>query len=148
MDTKLKKSTAFHPQTNGQTKVVNKTIIHFLRGYCSKHPKLWDEQLYYIQHAFNRAKHSSTLTLPFEACLGYLPKSPLDFIFQKDVAVDGHSDIDKAKKFIEQIQLIHQTVQEQLENNQGKYKARHDNHRWIINFKLVMKCDYTSIRKY
>jgi hypothetical protein len=53
MDTKLKKSIYFHPQTDGQTEVVNKTVVHLLRGYCSKHPKLWDEHLHYIQHAYN-----------------------------------------------------------------------------------------------
>ena len=47
-------------------------------------------------------------------------KSPLDFIFGKDVAIDGHSDIEKAKRFIEQIQLVHQAVQEQLEKSQVK----------------------------
>ena len=73
--------------------------------------------MHYIQHAYNRAKHSSTLTSPFEACLRFLPKMPLDFIFEKDVDVDGHSDIDMAKKFIEKIQLIHKTVQEQLEKS-------------------------------
>lgn len=83
MDTRLKKSTAFHPQTDGQNKVINKTVIILLRGYCRKHPKLWDEQLHYIHHAYNRAKHSSTLTSLFEACFGYLPKSPLNFIFRK-----------------------------------------------------------------
>jgi hypothetical protein len=129
MDTKLKKSTAFHPQTDGQTEVVNRTIVHLLRGYCSKHPKFWDEHLHYIQRAYNWAKHSSTNTSPFEACFGYLPKSPLDFILEKDVSIDGHSDIDKARMFIEQIQLIHQQFQEQLETSQSKYKERHDKHR-------------------
>ena len=66
--------------------------------------------------------------LPFEACLGYLPKSPLDFIFGKDVAIEGHRDIDKARKFIEKIQLVHQKVQEKLEKSQGKYTTRHDKH--------------------
>ena len=84
--------------------------------------------MHYIQHACNRAKQSSTQTSPFEACLGYLPKSPLDFIFGKDVSFDGHSDIDKERSFIEQIQLVHQIVQEQLEKSQGKYKARHNKH--------------------
>ena len=60
MDTKLKKSTTFHAQTDGQTEVVNRTMIQLLRGYCSKHPKLWDEHLFYMQHAYNSAKHSST----------------------------------------------------------------------------------------
>lgn len=38
MDTKLTKSTAFHPQTDGQTDVVNQMIIHILQMYHSKHP--------------------------------------------------------------------------------------------------------------
>ena len=95
-----------------QTEVVNRTMVHLLHAYCSKHPKLWDEHLHYVQHAYNRAKHSSTQTSPFEACFGYLPKSPLDFIFGKDIVVDGQDDIDRAEKFIEQIQSIHQVVQE------------------------------------
>lgn len=103
MDTKLKKSTTFHPQIDERTEVVNRKFIHLLRGYCSKHPKLWDEELYYIQHAYNRENYSSTNTSPFEACYGYLPRSPLDFIFEKYVTIDGHSDIDKARKFIEKI---------------------------------------------
>ena len=42
MDTKLKKSTTFHPQTNGHSKVVNRIVVHILRGYCAKHPKILD----------------------------------------------------------------------------------------------------------
>jgi hypothetical protein len=103
MDTTLKKSTDFHPQIDGQTKLVNRTVVHILCGYCSKHPKLWDENLHYIHHAYNRAKFSSTQTSPFEACFGYFPKSPLDFIFGKDIAIDDQYDIDRENKFIEQI---------------------------------------------
>jgi hypothetical protein len=136
MDTKLKKSTTFHPQTDGQTKVVNRTIVHLLHGYCSKHPKLLDEHLHYIQHAYNWDKHSSTQTSPFEACFGYFPKYPLDFIFGKDIGIDGHYDIDRANKFIEKIQLVHQMVQEQLEKSQAKYKTRHDKHHVDHSFQV------------
>ncbi|ONK67014.1 uncharacterized protein A4U43_C06F14610 [Asparagus officinalis] len=39
MDTKLKKSMDFNPQTDGQTEVVNCTMVHMLRGYNSRHLK-------------------------------------------------------------------------------------------------------------
>lgn len=136
MDTKLKKRTTFHPQTNGQTEVVNKTMIPLLRGYCSKHPKLLDEHLCYVQHAYNHATHSSTQRSPFETCFGFIPKSHLDFVFGKYIVVDGHSGVDKATKFIEQIQEIHQAVQEQLERRQAKYKARHGKHRVVHSFQV------------
>jgi hypothetical protein len=53
MDTKLKRSTTFHPQIDSQTKVVNRTLVLFLQGYCSKHPKLWDAHIPYVHHAYN-----------------------------------------------------------------------------------------------
>jgi hypothetical protein len=81
-------------------------------------------------------KQSSTQRSPFETCLGYLPKSPLYFVFGKDIAVDRHSDVEKATKFIERIQLIHQAIQEQLEKSQAKYKVRHDMHRVDHQFKV------------
>jgi hypothetical protein len=92
----------------------------------SKNPKFWDDHLHYFQHAYNQTKRSLTQTPPFEACFGYLPKYPLDFIFGKDVAIEGHYDVDRENKFIEKIQLVHQMVQEQLEKSQSKYKTRHD----------------------
>ena len=103
MYTKLKKSTAFHPQTDGQTEVVNRIVIQLLRGYCSKHPKLWDENLCYVQHAYNREKHSSTQRSPFETYFGFTPRYSLDFVFGKDTTVEGHSDVDTKTRFIEQI---------------------------------------------
>ena len=48
---------------------IHMVVIHLLRGYCSKKLKLWDEHFHYIQRAYNWAKHSSTQTSAFEACL-------------------------------------------------------------------------------
>ena len=39
----INKSTTFHPQIYGQTKMVNRNVVDILRGYCGKHPKPWDE---------------------------------------------------------------------------------------------------------
>ena len=65
LDTKLTKSTNFHPQTDGQTKVVNKMIIHILRMYNSNNPRKWDESLPYVQHSYNWVLHISTSHNPF-----------------------------------------------------------------------------------
>lgn len=46
-----------------------------------------------MQHAYNRAKNSSTQRSPFETCFGFIPKSPLDFVFGKDIVVDGHCEV-------------------------------------------------------
>jgi hypothetical protein len=88
MDTKLKRSTAFHPQNDRHTKVVKQTMILFLQGYCNKHPKLWDEHIPYVHHAYNHALHSSTQSSPFETCFGYLPKVPLDLMYGRDADVN------------------------------------------------------------
>ena len=77
-DTKLTKSTNFCPKTDGQTKVINKMIIHILRMYNSKHPRTWDESLPYVQHSYNRGLHSSTGYNPFEVGFGFKPLSPID----------------------------------------------------------------------
>ena len=84
--------------------MANRIVIQLLRGYCSKHPKLWDEHLCYVKHSYNHAKHSSTQRSPFETGFGFTLRSPLDFVLSKYITVDGHSDVDEETKFIEKIQ--------------------------------------------
>ena len=100
VDTKIQKSTNFHPWIDWQIEVVNMIVIHLLQGYCNKHPNIWDEQLYYVQHAYNWAMHSYTQSSPFETCFCYLPKSPLDFIFGKYLVAYGCKYVAKYKRFI------------------------------------------------
>jgi hypothetical protein len=78
MDTKLTKSTSFHPQTDGKIEVVNMMIVHILRMYNSKHPCTWDEILPYVQHSYNRSLHNSIGHNPFQVCLGFQPLAPID----------------------------------------------------------------------
>ncbi|KAH9300763.1 hypothetical protein KI387_012346, partial [Taxus chinensis] len=73
---------------------------------------------------------------PFETCYGYLPNSPLDVCYGYGTVVNGSSDSDKAKRFVQRIQQVHQYVREQLEKSQAKYKATHDKHRTDHKFKV------------
>jgi hypothetical protein len=55
MDTKLKRSTTFHTQTCGKTKVVNMNLVQLLRGYNENHQKTWDENFISIKNSYNRS---------------------------------------------------------------------------------------------
>ena len=143
LDTKLTKSTAFHPQTDGQTEVVNRMIVHILHMYNSKHPRTWDESLPYVQHSYNRALHSSTVHSPFQVGLGFQPLCPIDVAmpFAATQADSAHvqSEADKVKNFIERIQHIRQQVHDILDKANAKYKQQHDQHRVPHNFQVGEK---------
>jgi hypothetical protein len=130
MDTKLTQSTAFHPQIDGQTEVVNRMIVHILWMYNSKHPRTWDENLPYVQHSYNRALHSSTSHSPFQACMGFQPLAPIDVALPiastQATSCRAQTKVEKATKFLERIQHIRQQVHDILEKSNAKYKQRHD----------------------
>jgi len=54
LGTKLKFSTSWHPQTDGQIKVVNRSLSTMLRAILKGNHKSWDEYLSHIEFAYNR----------------------------------------------------------------------------------------------
>uniref|UniRef100_A0A8R7JVC0 Integrase catalytic domain-containing protein n=1 Tax=Triticum urartu TaxID=4572 RepID=A0A8R7JVC0_TRIUA len=60
LGTKLLFSTTCHPQMDGQTEVVNRTLSMMLRAVLKKNLKMWDEYLPHVKFAYNRAVHSTT----------------------------------------------------------------------------------------
>jgi hypothetical protein len=58
-------STAFHPQTDGQTEVMNKTLEQMIRAYINTRQDNWDELLPYCELAYNNSKSESTGFTPF-----------------------------------------------------------------------------------
>jgi transposase InsO family protein len=80
LGTKLLFSITCHPQTNGQTEVVNRTLSTMLRAVLKKNIKMWEECLPHVQFAYNHSLHSTTKMGPFEIVYGLLPCALIDLM--------------------------------------------------------------------
>jgi hypothetical protein len=58
LGTKLLYSTTCHPQTDGQTEVVNRTLSTLLRAVIKKNLKSWEDCIPFVEFAYNRTVHS------------------------------------------------------------------------------------------
>ena len=64
--TELRMSSSYHPQTDGQTERLNRSMETGLRLYCSGARNDWDEQLHMVEAYYNSTVHESTGKTPFE----------------------------------------------------------------------------------
>ncbi|RDX88943.1 hypothetical protein CR513_29399, partial [Mucuna pruriens] len=76
LGTKLLFSITCHPQTDGQTEVVNKTLGQLLRCFVKKNLRDWKDCIPHIEFVFN----STTSYSPFELAYGFNHFSPLDLL--------------------------------------------------------------------
>jgi hypothetical protein len=78
--TKLLFSTTCHPQTDGQTEVVNRTLSTMLQAVLKTNLMLWEECLPHIEFAYNRSVHSTMKVSPFRVVYGFNPRVPIDLL--------------------------------------------------------------------
>ncbi|XP_024015845.1 uncharacterized protein LOC112089103 [Eutrema salsugineum] len=116
--TKLCFSTTCHPQTDGQTEVVNKTLSALLRSVIKKNLRTWEDCLPHVEFAYNHAVHSTTLFSPFQMVYGFNPLTPLDLTplpLSERVSMDG-------KKKAELVKQIHEKAKQNIERKTEFYK--------------------------
>jgi hypothetical protein len=77
LGTKLLFFTTCHPETDGQTDVVNRTLSTMLQAILKTNLKLWEECLPHIKFAYNRSVHSTTKVNPFQVVYDFNPRAPI-----------------------------------------------------------------------
>ena len=80
LGTDLRFSTAFHPQTDGQSEVVIRTLENFLRPFVERNPTSWVKQLPLAEFAANNAVNASTGYTPFYLEAGQDPTVPMSLL--------------------------------------------------------------------
>ena len=131
LGTKLLFSTTCHPQTDGQTEVVNRTLSQLLRSMIKKNLKEWEDCLPHVEFAYNRAVHSTTELCPFEVVYGFKPITPLDLL-----PLPIHERVNmEASKRADFVRKIHVKTKELIEKKGKSNAARMNKKRKEMLFK-------------
>ncbi|KAA0043665.1 Transposon Ty3-G Gag-Pol polyprotein [Cucumis melo var. makuwa] len=79
LSTKLNKSTVYHPQSDGQTEVVNRGVETYLQCFCNEKPKEWVKWLPWAEYWYNTTFQRSIGMTPFQIVYGRQPPTILSY---------------------------------------------------------------------
>lgn len=105
-------STAFHPQTDGQSERMNQTVEQYLRCFCNYRQDDWEELLPTAEFAMNNSVNESTDKVPFHSVLQFFPEFT--------VLGGGESVVPAAEELAER----QKEIQAELKKNLGKAQER------------------------
>ncbi|KAD0514134.1 hypothetical protein E3N88_44144 [Mikania micrantha] len=127
--TKLRFSTAFHPQTNGQSEHTIQTLEDMLRACALEWSSNWDEYLYLVEFAYNNSWQASIDMAPFELLYGRKCRAPICWNEVGEKVIEGP----------ELVRITNEKVaiaREKLKEAQTRQKSYADQHRRDLEFKV------------
>nr|AAV31274.1 putative polyprotein [Oryza sativa Japonica Group]AAV31378.1 putative polyprotein [Oryza sativa Japonica Group] len=136
MGSKLNFSTAYHPQTDGQTERVNQILEDMLRACALDFGGSWDKNLPYAEFSYNNSYQASIQMAPYEALYGRKCRTPLLWDQTGERQVFGTDILREAE---EKVKII----QERLRVAQSRHKSYADNRRRDLSFE---EGDYVYLR--
>ena len=132
LGTQLNMSTAYHPQTDGQTEVANKNLEQELRAYVSYHQDDWDDRLTLCEIATNSAVQTSTGYSPFYLNYGEEVSLPLTQAMQHAASNNNESALQLVQSLHDDLELARSNV-EKAQQTQAFYA---DQHRRDVTFEV------------
>jgi hypothetical protein len=138
--TQLRMSTAYHPETDGQTEVYNRVLEQYLRSFVHHKPSQWSKFLSLAEWSYNTSVHSSTGLTPYQITFGKPPPTIPQYI-------QGQSSIEAVDSILADRQQLLITLRQKLLKAQATMKTFADKHRRDIAFE-VGSFVYVRLRPY
>ncbi|SOV07457.1 uncharacterized protein UDID_18912 [Ustilago sp. UG-2017a] len=117
-------SSAYHPQSDGQTERVNQVLEQYLRGYSNHLQTDWSDLLPLAEFSYNNAEHASTQLTPFFANYGYHPRFSFDNTDPASPAL-----FPTAHSYADQLKQLHEYVRGELVKANSQSAEQFDKHR-------------------
>nr|AAL79340.1 Putative 22 kDa kafirin cluster; Ty3-Gypsy type [Oryza sativa]AAM48279.1 Putative 22 kDa kafirin cluster; Ty3-Gypsy type [Oryza sativa Japonica Group]AAP53268.1 retrotransposon protein, putative, Ty3-gypsy subclass [Oryza sativa Japonica Group] len=127
--TKLDFSTAYHPQTDGQTERVNQIIEDMLRSCILEFKGSWEEFMPLAEFAYNNSYQSSIRMAPYEALYGRKCRTPVCWNEVGERKLLGPDIIQQTKETI-------RLIRKRLQTAQNRQKSYVDNRRRDLRFDI------------
>ncbi|SPC61665.1 uncharacterized protein UHOD_11627 [Ustilago sp. UG-2017b] len=116
-------SSAYHPQSDGQTERVNQVLEQYLRGYSNHLQTNWSDLLPLAEFSYNNAEHASTQLTPFFANYGYHPRFSFDNTDSASPAL-----FPAACSYADQLEQLHEYVRGELDKANSQSAGQFDKH--------------------
>nr|GEZ28980.1 hypothetical protein [Tanacetum cinerariifolium] len=130
LQVKLLMSTAYHPRTDGQTEVVNRSLECYLRSMCGEKPKELSKWLSLAEWWYNTNYQTALNTTPYEVLYG--PKPPIHIPY-----VSGESRVDAVDKTLIAREEVIQLLRFHLKRTQDRMKMQENKNRSEREFIVV-----------
>jgi hypothetical protein len=129
MGVRLNFSTAFHPETDGQSERTIQTLEDMLRACVIDFPGSWDEHLPLIEFAYNNSYHSSIGMAPYESLYGRVCRTPVCWNEVGERKLIGPEIVDVTTDKVK-------IVRERLKTAQDRQKNYADKRRKDLEFQV------------
>ncbi len=124
MGTKHKPSTAFHPQTDGQTERYNRVIEEVLRNYVDPSQDNWVDLLPYAVFTINNTVHSVTRHTPYFLHQGFHPRTPLNWHKPEPEVVPSLTQwFDVQRQCLEKARALLSAANGRMEKHEGPFQT-------------------------
>lgn len=131
LETRLRMSSSFHPQTDGQTERMNRLVEETLRHYVNPTQSDWDEHLPMVEFAINDSKNASIGTTPFKLNYTWDVKLPPGPQMRR-----GNARSERAVEYARAMRERLQRAKELLRAAQDRQKTYADRKRGDVTYEV------------